>query len=127
MIARVSRSLSGAFLNSSVGVLSILGSRSNKIPSYPRFSIDDLRNLVVPNFEDLGQAALQKLEQAYDSNALKTLLPMPQMDACPVRLALDATVSDALNLEMEMVAAIRRGITNEPSVTGKRYTGRLAS
>ena len=31
------------YLNSSVGVLAMLGSRSNRVPSYPRFSLDDLR------------------------------------------------------------------------------------
>ena len=38
------------YLNSSVGVLAMLGNRSNKVPSYPQFSMDDLNKLIVPDF-----------------------------------------------------------------------------
>ena len=41
----------------------------------------------------------------------------------PVRRALDDAVCDALGLDGERVAAIRRNLTAEPSVTGKRYAG----
>ncbi|MDE2994932.1 MAG: hypothetical protein OXU67_13735, partial [Chloroflexota bacterium] len=77
------------YLNSSVGILSILGSRSNKIPSYPRFSIDDMRNLMVPDFPSLDDAALTHLVAAYTAHAKNVLLPLPQMNECSTRQALD--------------------------------------
>ena len=111
------------YLNSSVGVLSILGSRSNKIPSYPRFSIDDMRNLMVPDFPSLGDAALTHLAAAYAAHAKNVLLPLPQMNECSTRQALDQAVCTALDLDPETVATIRRHLAAEPSVTGRRYGG----
>ena len=45
------------------------------------------------------------------------------MYADPVRRALDDAVCDALGLDGERVATIRRNLAAEPSVTGKRYAG----
>ena len=115
------------YLNSSVGILALLGDRSNRKPTYPNISIDDMHKLIVPDFGILSQASVEKLATAYDANANKTLLPLPLMDACPVRRALDTAVIDALGLDWEMIAIIRRSLASEPSVTGKRYTGQLAS
>ena len=63
------------------------------------------------------------LAAAYDVHDHYVLLPLPQMNDCPVRRALDKAVKDALNLDGEMVANIRRTLAAGPSVTGKRYTG----
>ena len=111
------------YLNSSIGVLALLGNRSNTEISYPRFSIDDLRKLTVPDFAAIGESAVAKLAAAFDALAERTLLPLPQMDADPVRRALDDAVCDALGLDGERVATIRRNLAAEPSVTGKRYAG----
>ena len=110
-----------AFLNSTIGILAMLGNRSNKVPSYPQFSIDDLRKLVVPNFAAIDDAAVEQLAAAYDAHAEDVLLPLPEMDGDPVRRALDAAVVSALGLDGETVAAIRRSLAMEPSVTGRRY------
>ena len=109
------------YLNSSVGIVAILGDRTNKKPTYPQFSLDDLRKLVVPHFAAIGSDAVVTLAAAYDAHAGDELLPLPQMDNCPVRAALDTAVIDALDLDAETVAAIRRSLAAEPSVTGKRY------
>ena len=111
------------YLNSSMGILSVLGERTNRKPTYPRFSIDDMRKLRVPDFKTIGQATMEKLARAYDTHAQEKLLPLPQMNICPVRQSLDNAISDALELDEEIVSAIRRNISNEPSVTGHRYTG----
>ena len=111
------------YLNSSIGILALLGNRSNKIPSYPQFSLDDMRKLVVPDFAALGDAAVARLASAYDAHAGDTLLPLPQLDADPVRRALDEAVVAALGLDGELVASVRRGLGMEPSVTGRRYGG----
>ena len=111
------------YLNSTIGILALLGNRSNKVPSYPQFSLDDLRKLIVPDFAGIGESAVAKLAAAYDALAERTLLPLPQMAADPVRQALDAAVCDALGLDGERVETIRRNLAAEPSVTGKRYAG----
>ena len=110
-----------AYLNSSVGILAVMGERSNRKPTYPRFSLDDLRNLPVPDFAALGVAAAAQLAAAYDAHASDILLPLPQMDADPVRRALDAAVVAALGLDDELATTIRRQLAAEPSVTGRRY------
>ena len=112
-----------AYLNSSVGILAILGDRSNRKPTYPNISMDDLRKLVVPDFAALGDKVVADLAGAYDRYAELVMLPLPQMDECPVRRGLDAAAGSALGLEEETVGAIRRQLALEPSVTGRRYVG----
>ena len=111
------------YLNSSIGVLALLGDRSNKVPSYPQFSMDDLHNLIVPDFTAID-GAVGRLAKAYDAQAKDALLPLPRMNDCPTRRALDDAVVDALGVDAETVAAVRRSLAAEPSITGRRYTGR---
>ncbi len=109
------------YFNSSIGLLSIMGDRTNKKPTYPNLSLDDMRKLVVPDFAAIGDAAITQLAAAYDGHAEDTLLPLPELDGDPVRGALDDAVVSALGLDGETVAAIRRSLALEPSVTGRRY------
>ena len=111
------------YFNSSLGVLAMLGNRSNRVPSYPRFSIDDMRNYPVPDFAALGAAAVAQLAAAYDEYADAVLRPLPQLNDCPARQGLDAAVIAALGVDGELVANIRRQLAMEPSVTGQRYAG----
>ncbi len=111
------------YLNSSIGILALLGDRSNKKPTYPNISIDDMRKLFVPDFATIGGDAAPVLAAVYDAHAEDTLLPLPQMNDCPVRRALDEAVIATLGLDGEMVATIRRSLAMEPSVTGRRYVG----
>ena len=109
------------YLNSSVGVLSLLGDRTNKKPTYPNLSIDDLRKLIVPNFSALGDEALTDFAAAYDRYAQETLLPLPMMGADPIRRALDEAIANSFGIAPELISTIRRNLSAEPSVTGKRY------
>ena len=101
----------------------MLGDRSNRKPTYPNLSMDDMKKLVVPNFAAMGEAAVRRLASAYDALADKTLLRLPQMDTDPVRRALDDAVCGALGLDADRVGSIRRHLAAEPSVTGRRYGG----
>ena len=112
-----------AYLNSSIGILSVLGDRSNKKPTYPNFSLDDLRKLPVPDFAALGAAAVAQLAAAYDDYAAAVMLPLPQLNECPARIGLDAATIAALGLDGETVATLRRELSSEPSVTGRRRRG----
>ena len=110
-----------AYFNSSVGILAMLGERSNKALSYPQFSNANLRALTVPDFATLGAPAAHCLAAAYDALRAQPLLPLPRMSADSVRAELDAAVSAALAIPPERIARIRRDLAAEPSVTGKRY------
>ena len=109
------------YLNSTIGILALLGDRTNRVPSYPRFSIDDLRKLTVPDFTAIGGDVAAQLAAAYDAHAHTIQQPLPQMDADPARRALDTAVASALSLDGKLVATIRRHLAAEPSVTGRRY------
>ena len=109
------------YLNSSVGILAMLGNRSNRVLSYPQFSMDDLNKLIVPDLDALGDDAVEILVSAYDAHVDKTLLPLPQMDTDPARVALDTAVCAALSIDPEDIANIRRHLSAEPSVTGRRF------
>ena len=112
-----------AYLNSSVGILARLGKRSNRVPSYPRFALPDIRETPVPNFPELGDDVRDALAATYEQLKDEVLLPFPRMDDDPVRKRLDAAVADALSLDLEWVAQIRRALSEEPSVTNRRYAG----
>ena len=111
------------YLNSSLGILTLLGIRSIRTLSYSYFSLGDMRNLTVPDFAAIGGDAVAQLAAAYDAYAELAMLPLPQMNDCPVRKALDAAVGAALGVGEELVTTIRRQLAMEPSVTGKRYVG----
>ena len=111
------------YFNSTVGILAMLGNRSNKKPTYPQFSMDDLRKVFVPDFKALGADAVRDLSRAYDALSRSEILPLPRMDICPTRRALDDAVCAALGLDGELAAEIRRSLAAEPSVTGRRYGG----
>ena len=111
-----------AWLNSSPGLLVILGGRDNRKPSYPQFSLVTLRSIPAPNFPALGDDIRDALAAAYEQLKNEVLLPFPRMDEDPVRKRLDAAVADALELDPEWVAQIRRALSEEPSVTNRRYS-----
>ena len=109
------------YLNSSVGILAMLGSRSNRVPSYPRYSLDDLRSISIPDFQVYGPAIVKNLAEIYDKLSKAELKPLPQIETCETRQNLDATVAHELGLDGETVATIRLQLASEPSVRGERY------
>ncbi len=109
------------YFNSSVGILSLLGGRDNRKPSYPQFSLDTLRSLRVPDFGQLGDDARDALATVYDWRCDDVLLALPQMNDDPVRKQLDEAVTSALGLDGEWVAEVRRALSEEPSVRNRRF------
>ncbi len=105
------------YLNSTLGLLSLLGGRDNRVPSYPSFSLDTQRSLPVPNFGTLGHAEREMLSNWFDWLQNETLQPFPRMHEDPVRRQIDDAVVTALGLDAEWVATIRRELAREPSVT----------
>ena len=109
------------YLNSTPGLLSLLGQRDNRKPSYPSFSLDTLRSLPVPNFAALGAAERDLLSSWFGWLQNETLQPFPQMHEDPVRQQIDDAVVKALGLDPEWVATMRRELAREPSVTDARH------
>ena len=107
------------YLNSTPGLLSLLGERDNRKPSYPSFSLDTLRSASVPALTALGAAEREMLSSWFDWLQHETLQPFPLMADDPVRAQIDAAVIRALGLDAEWVATLRRELAREPSVTDK--------
>ncbi len=110
-----------AYLNSTIGFLAILGNRSIKHLSYSQFSMDDLRRIPVPDFAEIDEQQVLRMAAAYDALCDSVLLPLPQMNECETRQALDDATISTLGIDAEIVATIRHELTREPSVTGKPY------
>ncbi len=107
------------YLNSTPGLLSLLGERDNRKPSYPSFSLDTLRSVPVPDFTALADDALGLLTDGYDRLHRETLQPFPLMADDSMRAQIDDAVIQALDLDAEWVALIRRELSREPSVTDR--------
>ena len=108
------------WLNSSIGLLALLGGRGNRKQVYPDFSMKALRAIRVPDFAAFPNAR-ERMASAFESLQNETLRAFPYMDADPVRRRIDAAVVAALGLDPERVARIRRTLGEEPSVTDRRY------
>ena len=108
------------YLNSTLGVLSLLGGRDNRVPSYPSFSLDTLRSLPVPDFSVLELAGRNSLNSWFDWLRYEKLSPFPRMHEDPVREQIDDAVINALDLDSEWVASVRRELAREPSVMDRR-------
>ena len=103
----------------------LLGGKGSNLCEMTRLGLP-----VPPGFVITTQVCPDYLAGDYtlpDGLAERTLLPLPQMDADPVRRALDDAVCAALGLDGERVASIRRNLAAEPSVTGRRYAGLRAA
>ena len=88
------------YMNSTPGLLTLLGGRDNKIPAYPAFSLDTLRSLPVPDFRTVDSERMKLLGQAFDQLQDKTLQPFPQMDVDPARQQIDDVVAQILGLTL---------------------------
>ena len=108
------------YLNSTPGLLAVLGERDNRAPSYPSFSLDTLRSAPVPDLTALGDADLQLLTDCFEGLRRETLQPFPLMADDPVRALIDDAISRALRLDAEWLDTIRRELAREPSVTDRR-------
>ena len=109
------------YLNSTPGLLALLGERDNRKPSYPSFSLDTLRSAPVPDLTTMVDADLQLLTDCFEGLQRETLQPFPLMADDPVRAQIDGAVSRALGLDAEWLDTIRRELAREPSVTDRRH------
>ena len=108
------------YLNSTPGLLSLLGARDNRKPSYPAFSLNTLRTLPAPDLSALVTASRDLMSSWFDRLRDETLLPFPQMHEDPVRHQIDDAVAKALDLDPDWIDAVRRELAREPSITDQR-------
>ncbi len=116
-----------AYMNSSVGIVALLGVTSNKKMVYPNWSVRDHYRIPFPFWERLSAAQIERLAGAYDELANAAMLPLREMLGCDVRERLDAAVGAALGIPGEAVELLRVALASEPAVTGRTFTGRAGA
>ena len=105
------------WLNSTLGIISMLGIRTPKKPCYPDFSIQGQNQILVPN---MSKKQLESMAEAYDLNADVILGKWADADD-PVRVRLDDAVADIIGVDSEIIATARRELAREPMCTNRRY------
>ena len=113
-----------AYLNSSVGIVAMLGVTSNKIITRPNWSVDDHRQIPMPYWERLPGGAVNALAAAYDGLCRSELGELRALPSDEVRRRLDDAVGAALGIPAGEMARTRAALASEPAVTGRTYTGR---
>ena len=108
-----------AWWNSTPGILTLLHCRAKAL-DYPRFALDSLRSLLIPN---PNCANITPLADAFTATRAKALRSWPQMHDCPNRAILDQAAAQVLHIDGRTIADWRKRIAREPTVSGSR-TGR---
>ena len=104
------------WLNSTFGIVAFLNIRQKNL-TYPNFSLDGLRSLPVPV---PCSCDIPALAAAYDENAHRQLLPLPQLNTDPVRRHLDDAVLNAVpGLPDQELVRCRISIPLEPTVNNE--------
>ena len=102
------------YLNSSIGVVAMLGVRTPKIPDYPRWGVNNIRSIPVPI---MNNNMISSLSDAYDVHSDSNLGTLKEPSN--TRVLLDEIVRDTLNLSNDTVVTIRHQLSVEPMVTQK--------
>ena len=104
-----------AWWNSTPGILTLLHARARKL-TYPRFALDSLRSLLIP---DPKRVDVTPLADAFTATRAKALQPWQQMHDCPNRARLDQAAAQVLRVDGRTIADWRKRIAREPTVAGK--------
>ena len=104
--------------NSTFGKLGMLSNRHNKIPSYPHFSVENLRSIPLPNLDELEPDQIDILVQSYEVWGYKTKLSLPDSHKCEVQASIDRAVCEALNMDYALCEKARHLLVQEPMISG---------
>ena len=104
-----------AWWNSTPGVLTLLHCRAKAL-DYPRFALDSLRSLLIP---DPNLVDVTPLADAFTATRSKALKPWPQMHDCQNRARLDQAAAQVLRIDGRTITDWRERIAREPTVSGK--------
>ena len=115
-----------AYLNSSVGIVAMLGVTSNKKIVYPNWSVDDHYQIPMPYWSRLSADAVGGLAAAYDGLRAAELGELRSLLSDDTRRRLDAAVGGALGIPAAAMERTRVALASEPAITGRTYTGRAA-
>ena len=105
------------YLNSTLGVVALLGIRTPRIMSYPHFGVEDIRSIPVPELSKRKISNLVKIYEKYKDDDLGLL-----QNPTSIREAIDEAVSKTLQIKNpRLVHQMRTELSREPMVTNRRY------
>ncbi len=104
-----------AWWNSTPGILTMLHARSKKL-TYPAYSLDLLRKLLIPNPRNVD---VSPLIDVFAKTHQRVLKPWKEMDTCPVRALIDEAAAQVLHIDGAKIADWRKRITLEPTVSNR--------
>jgi len=102
------------WLNSTPGLLILLGHREETEGAFVGFKKPVLKQMPVLDVQNISKCALKKLTQAFDQLADASLLPFPEMYHDATRAAIDTAVADALDLPD--FGILRKLLAREPII-----------
>ena len=112
-----------AYLNSTIGIIALLGVTSNKIINYPNWSVNNRYMIPFPDWGKLSARAVKALVAAYDGLCGQEFQQLRNMLTCGARQQLDVAVAQALGIPGEVMEQARIALASEPAITGKTFTG----
>ena len=110
----------GLWLNSRLGVLALLGTRTTTEGGWVSLKKGDLEEMPVLDVRELSDRQLERLGELFEELAEETLLPLPEMGDCAVRARLDGGLAEVLGLPD--LTPLRRMLASEPAVSNRRLT-----
>jgi len=116
--------VAAVILNSTIGKLTVLLERSNKIPSYPHFSIAAQRSIGMPSIDELTVEQVQTLVDVFDELAEIERKPFPEAHTCEVQIRIDEVVCDVLGFDRLRCEDLRNRLAREPMISNKPYRQR---
>ena len=106
------------WLNSSLGLLTILTHRTSTEGGWVAMKKADLEELPVLDTRSLSEAQLTSLSDLFDEMAETEFDRLPRMADCSARRTLDAGISQVLGLPH--LAMLRSLLASEPVVSNRR-------
>ena len=106
-----------AYLNSTPGIISMLGIRTPKILFYPDFPLKGVSKTSIPCLDNQN---LNDLSLVFDKYADAVLGKWSEANN-PERKGLDGEVSEILGIDQELISVAREELAREPMCTNRRY------
>ena len=106
------------WLNSSLGLLTLLATRNTTEGSWVQLKKADLKEMPVLDTHNISPSQLQQLSDLFDEMSEAEFERLPSMAECPARRRLDDGVSEILGLPD--LDNLRRLLASEPVVSNER-------
>lgn len=102
------------WLNSTLGILSLVGHREDTEGAWVQFKKPTLESMPVLSVRKIGRSSVKGLAAAYDELATRNLGRLQEMDSDPIRAAIDKAIAHALRLPD--LSSLRELLAREPVI-----------